>query len=120
MLMIAELPEQPALYVSPFKFLIGIFRTCCGPLVSAREGAGLLVYRRPDRRNDPDRNCITVDRVRYVILWNTMCTYRLEPCYAGSRASECPFRRYTQSHSLLHTEPAGLLGGLMSNDHPGT
>ena len=77
---LAKFPEQPTCYLSLLRFPIGPFRTGSVPLSSSLGEAGFWVHQRPDCGNDPDRNCITIDQVRYVISQNGACAYLLEPC----------------------------------------
>ena len=75
----AELLVQPTLYLPPLMLLLGSLRTRRVQIARHYDEAGPLVYHRSDRRDDLDRDYITIDRIRCVISRNGMCAYQQEP-----------------------------------------
>ena len=95
----AKLPEQTRLHVSPLELLVGTLQACCSPLALPRVEPRFVVYQLPDHQHEVDRNCITIDRVRYAIPRNVMCSPARALLTVGRWRRS--FHHCTQTHNLL-------------------
>lgn len=70
---LAQHPVRRPLPLPPLVLLIGLGLAHHGPPGCSRKEAGLSIHQRPDRWNEPGRDCVTIDPVRCVDSRNVVC-----------------------------------------------